>query len=506
MSLNSVLPSTEQTLGNLVKEVDLIGSTNFKETKINNITNNSKEVMTGSLFVAVSGFNTDGHKYITEAINQGAIAVIGERAVSIPQQIPYLQVVDARKALAQISSRFYGFPSQKLNLIGVTGTTGKTTTTMMIDHIINQLQEKTGLIGTLHTKIGDEYYSNPHQCTTPESTVLNQRLAQMEEKEINYVSMEVSSHSLKLNRVWGLDFDIAIFTNLSCDHLNFHQTLEDYYKSKEKLFSTLKEDKIAIYNSDDSYSKRIINNTSAINYTYGIKNNSDLSAEDIKINKQGIKFKLKVNNNLVTMNGKLIKPLSVEIRMPIIGYHNIYNTLAAFLSCLLLGFPLEKISSSLEKFTGVKRRMELIYDHDFSIIDDFAHNPSSLDSNFKTIERLDYNNLIIVNFLKGKRGIEANKQNAQTITTWANKLNLKEIITTRAEGEVIQKNKVLPAEEGAFVRIIAEEGIEITTTAKLDSALQLGLNKVEAGDLLLLLGGPGLNNGKKILNDFLCNS
>ncbi|MCK8827202.1 UDP-N-acetylmuramoyl-L-alanyl-D-glutamate--2,6-diaminopimelate ligase [Natroniella acetigena] len=503
MSLNSVLASTEQTLSDLIKDLQIINSTNFKESKINNITNNSKGVAPGSLFVAINGFNTDGHRYIMEAVSQGAITVIGEREVSIPQQIPYLQVEDARKALAELSGKFYGFPSQKLNLIGVTGTTGKTTTTMMIDHIINQLREKTGLIGTLHTKIGDKYYSNPNQCTTPESTVLNQRLARMEQEEINYVSMEVSSHSLKLNRVWGLDFDLAIFTNLSRDHLNFHQTLEDYYTSKEKLFTELKEDKIAICNSDDDYTERIIKNTSAISYTYGIKNSSDLSAADIKINKQGIKFKLKVNNNLVTMTGKLIKPISLEIKMPITGYHNIYNALAAFLACSLLGFPVEKIKSNLESFTGVRRRMELIYDQEFSIIDDFAHNPSSLNSNFKTIEKLDYNNLVIIHFLKGKRGIKANQHNAQIITTWANKLNLKEIITTRAEEEVIQKNKVLSAEEDAFTKIIAEEGIKITTTANLEPALQLGLNKIESGDLLLLLGGPGLNNGKKILNDLL---
>ncbi|GAB6098910.1 UDP-N-acetylmuramoyl-L-alanyl-D-glutamate--2,6-diaminopimelate ligase [Halanaerocella petrolearia] len=503
MLKNHNLQASSLPLSPLVDRLETESINNFRDYKVKQVTNNSKKVTEGALFVAIEGFKTDGHQYILEAIKQGAVAIVGEQEINLPKPIPYIKVKNSRQALAQLAAQFYNNPSQYMRLVGVTGTAGKTTTTAMLDAISNQVLDKTGLIGTLHTKVGQQTYSNPNQCTTPNALVLHRRLAQMKEKGISYTSMEVSSHALKLDRVWGLDFDIGIFTNLSQDHLNFHQTIEDYYQSKAKLFTNLKESGIAILNLDDDHTSRLIETIRANYYTYSINKQSQITADKINLTKQGITFRIKINQPLSTLNGRTIKPTTINIKLSTLGYHNVYNALAAFTAGLALGFKLNDIKQGLESFTGIKRRMELIYDQDFTIVDDFAHNPASLTANFKTIKDLDYDNLTIIHFLKGKRGVAANRLNAQLIADWKERLNLREIITTRADSEVISKNKVLTHEENAFTKIIKEADIKINNHKNLTPAIKLGLNKVNKNDLLLLVGGPGLDRGREIIKQEL---
>ncbi|WP_027340480.1 UDP-N-acetylmuramoyl-L-alanyl-D-glutamate--2,6-diaminopimelate ligase [Halonatronum saccharophilum] len=503
MWINPSLDQKSFYLSELLDTLETKKIINFHDFEIYNISNNSKEVREGSIFVAIKGFKTDGHKYIVEAIKRGATVIIGEEEIEVPKNITYIIVDDSRKALAQLALEFYDNPSQALRMIGVTGTVGKTTITAMVDAIINNIVGKTGLIGTLHTKIGDKYYFDPQKCTTPNSLLLNETLRLMKKEKIDYVSMEVSSHALKLDRVLGIDFDIAIFTNLSYDHMEFHKTIDDYYSSKEKLFVNLREDKYGVINIDSDYANSIIENTSATIYTYGINKDSDISAKNIVANKSGIEFDLVINNKILTNFTKIIEPNSIRIKLPLLGIHNIYNSLASILATLLLGFSLEDIKGGLEKFKGIKRRMELVYDGEFTVIDDFAHNPVGLEANFKTIKDFDYNNLYIVHFLKGQRGIEANKINADIIGDWADKLRIKELITTKCEDQVIEKNRVLAKEEESFLNTIMEKEIKTQSYTMLEPAIKETLSKVKKDDLLLLLGGPGLDKGADIVKEHI---
>lgn len=503
MPANYKLHQTNIQLAELIKDLSITYISNYRNYNIEQITNHSQKVKQQALFLAITGFKTDGHQYIREAINQGAVAIIGEKRHQVPPTIPYIQVTDSRRALAKLAAKFYNYPSQQLRLIGVTGTAGKTTTTAMIDSIANQVVSSTGMIGTLDTKIGTKYYSHPHKCTTPNALVLHKRLAQMKQQGIDYATLEVSSHALKLNRVQEINFDLGIFTNLSADHLKFHQTFTDYYNSKAQLFKNLNQDGIAILNLDDQSTPDLINEINANHFTYGINKLAHLTAHNIIATKQGLDFKITLTQPLTTLYGKTINPTTIKLQLSILGYHNIYNTLAAVAAGLVLGFDITTIKEGLKKFTGVKRRMEIIYDKDFTIIDDFAHNPASLTANFKTIEQLNYNRLIIVHFLKGNRGVQANQTNAQVITEWSNNLNLKEIITTKSQTKVKAKNKVLSAEEAAFTKIIKKENIKITNQKQLKPAIKLGLQKINQNDILLLLGGPGLDQGKKLIKQYL---
>jgi len=491
-------------LDELIRDLAIIEIDNFQNWEIDHVTDNSKNIKDNSLFVAIKGFNVDGHNYIDEAINRGAVAIIGEDKVEIDQNFTYIRVENSRKTLAELVNRIYNNPSQKLRIIGVTGTAGKTTTSAMIDHIIIKIVGKSGLIGTLYNKIGSKHLQAPNKCTTPDIITLNKFFAKMREAKVDYLAMEVSSHGLKLDRVWGVDYDVGIFTNLSYDHMEFHQTLKDYYQSKERLFRYLAEDKAAVFNLDDKYTSKLIEITKANIYTYGISNkDADITAEDIKLAEDGLEFRISINRDIISNLGKMVHPTAFRLKTPLLGYHNIYNILAAFTTALILGFSLIKVKTAIESFRGIKRRMEVIYKQDFTIIDDFAHNPASLIANFKTLKKFEYNNLIMLHFLKGKRGVQANRLNAQLISNWAKEINLTDLITTRAEDEVISKNKVLLEEEAIFTSVIRGNGINIENTDKLREAIKSALAKVKKNDLLLIVGGPGLDKAAELIREYL---
>ncbi len=272
------------------------------------------------------------------------------------------------------------------------------------------------------------------------------------------------------------------------------------------MFSNLNEDKVAVLNKDDDYYHKFEQSTSARVYSYAVHNQADVTGENITLSPKGIEFKLNINRTIVTQSGKVIKPQSICINLPLLGKQNIYNTLAAFLATAVLDFSLPDIKAGLESFSGVERRMELVSNNEVMVIDDFAHNPISLESNFKTLEKLDYNKLVIVHFLKGKRGIKANKLNAKLFFDWRDKIKLKKLITTKAKGEVIDKNKVLPEEEQAFNQQLEESEIELKNTEYLEEAVDEGLASVGPGDILLLLGGPGLDRAQKIIKEKLAKN
>ncbi len=494
-----------QSLDKLVENLNYKMVINYQNQHIENITNNTKKIKKQSLFVAINGFNHDGHQFIQEAIGNGANVIVGEKEIkllNIPSNITYIKVNSSRKAYAALNACYFNYPANNMKIIGITGSAGKTTTTFMLDSILSKQNKKTGLISTLYTKIGDNLYKNPNKCTTPKASFLQSKLAEMNKNNIQHVPMEVSSHSLKLNRVHGINYDLAIFTNLSYDHMNFHDNINDYFQSKAKLFDVLNKNGIGIVNIDDKYGKKIKKNNNC--YSYGLKsNNAIIKGKDLKIGRNKLKFIIDIKNKIKTLNNKIISPQKVEIVLPIIGYQNVYNGLAAFTTGLLLDIPLENIKQGLENFKGVNRRMEVIYDKEFMIIDDFAHNPISIETTFKSISHLNYNNLLIIHFLKGNRGIKANVINAKIFNKWKNKLRINKIITTKAQNNVSEKNKVLEKEKHSFTKHINKSEINYENFSQLKPAIEHALSITKSNDLLLLLGGPGLSNAKNIIHKIL---
>jgi UDP-N-acetylmuramoyl-L-alanyl-D-glutamate--2,6-diaminopimelate ligase len=274
-------------LKELIKGINLIDMKGSLDVEINGIAYDSRKVKNGSLFVCIEGFKVDGHNFIAAAIENGAKALLVQKEVSVPEDVTVVRVEDTRFALAATADVYYESPSRKFDLVGVTGTKGKTTTTYMIKSIFEAANRKVGLIGTIANCIGDEML--PAERTTPESYDLQALFSEMVEKNVNSVVMEVSSHALELHRVSCSDYDIGVFTNLSRDHLDFHETFENYLNAKIKLFSMCKK---ALINIDSPYGDRVKNAAKCQVYTFGIDREADIRALNVIKNPDSVEFDL----------------------------------------------------------------------------------------------------------------------------------------------------------------------------------------------------------------------
>ncbi|MCL2401928.1 MAG: UDP-N-acetylmuramoyl-L-alanyl-D-glutamate--2,6-diaminopimelate ligase [Oscillospiraceae bacterium] len=354
---------------------DLLGKVNIVNTEANmameihGISFDTRTLKAGELFVAIRGYQSDGHEYIQQAVEKGAICIICEQPPDIAT--PYILVENARKALAEVSAKWFDEPALKLKIIGVTGTNGKTTVTSLIKNVIEKCTGgAVGLIGTNAVMIGQK--ALPAERTTPESYEIQQLLAQMVDEGCEYVAMEVSSHALHLDRVHGIAFAVGVYTNLSQDHLDFHGTMENYAKAKAALFAI---SKAAAINIDDEYAQIMIDNAVCPVMTYAIDNgDADLVAKSIKLHAEKVDF-------CALTIGHLHR---VELNIP--GMISVYNALAAMSAALLLGFDIETVSMVMKTCGGVKGRAEIVpVPRDFTVMIDYAHTPDALENIIKTV-------------------------------------------------------------------------------------------------------------------------
>ncbi len=335
------------------------------ELDVLKITSNIEEVEAGSLFFAVKGFYFDGNDFIARAFEKGAVAVITENSLD-NTRFCIITVKNVRRALAYASNVFFDKPSEKLCIIGITGTNGKTTTSYMLAHILSQNGIKCGIIGTNGVVVGETY--RPLSNTTPDAVTIHSLFSEMVKNGITHVVMEVSSHALDQKRTWGIRFKVGIFTNLSMDHLDYHETMEKYAVSKLKLFE---QSDICVMNRDDCFSELFFNyrehDSSVV--TYSAHSDADYRAENIHVSCEGNKFDI--------VQVKSFTSVCVEQKMQ--GLFNVYNALAAFTAAVVLGVEVQQISLAISSFLGVKGRMENVpTGKEFSVIIDYAHTPDGL--------------------------------------------------------------------------------------------------------------------------------
>ncbi|MBH8603088.1 UDP-N-acetylmuramoyl-L-alanyl-D-glutamate--2,6-diaminopimelate ligase [Thermoactinomyces sp. CICC 10522] len=348
------------------------------DTEITGIQIDSRQVKPGDLFIALQGFNVDGHRFVEQAVANGAAALMVEKPVTAP--VPVIMVPDSRRAMAIVAAEFYRYPTEELKLIGITGTNGKTTTTYLIEQLLAGAGYKSGVIGTIQTKIGERVLAAKN--TTPEVVDLQKTFRMMRDEGCEYSVIEASSHALDQGRTRGCRFHIGVFTNLTQDHLDYHKTMEEYRQAKGLLFSQLgnhyasepADHACAVLNADDEatpYFKKI---TPAQVVTYGIENPADVRAENIRITQDGTTFTLK------SFRGE------AEISLKLIGKFNVYNALAAISVALIEGVSLEVIQSSLANIPGVNGRFEPVsLGQPYTVLVDYAHTPDSLENALTTI-------------------------------------------------------------------------------------------------------------------------
>lgn len=352
---------------------------------INGILIDSNKVRPGDIFVCIRGNNQDGHNFAYDAYKKGANVIICDHYL---ENIKSVQVVvkDTQQALIEVSNAFYNYPSQQLKVLGVTGTNGKTTVSHILEYILEQNGEKCGLIGTLGYKTNFEDCYHPTDNTTPQANELQSILNQIRLYGSKYCVFEASSHSIEQNRIGGIDIELAIFTNLTQDHLDYHITMHNYFESKAKLFKNLKKGKYAVINADDKYAKDFISVIQeGVNIiTYGIENEkARIKACDIEFYDDYIEYKLKVDKSLL----KNDENNEIDLKIKLSGLFNVYNSLCAISGAISLGIDLITIKERIEKVSPVRGRFEIVNTNPLVIVD-YAHTPDGLKNVLKAAKAL----------------------------------------------------------------------------------------------------------------------
>ena len=377
-----------KTLGQLAAlaaGAEIIGN---QDLEIKDIEHDSRKVTAGALFVCMEGVHVDGHKFIPQAREKGAVAIITEREMEAPEGMAVLRVPDLKQALHAIVPYFHDYPARSMRVIGITGTNGKTSISYMLRAMLRRMGCRVGLIGTIQIMIEDEVL--PIHNTTPDVVDLQRTLAMMRDANMDYVVMEVSSHALDQNRVAGVEFDTAVFTNLTQDHLDYHKTLENYKKAKTILFDLVarpgvKNGKTAVVNIDDAAGQDMLSAAKCRHMTYAIHQEAVLKAENIQVLAGGAEFDIKVGDSRL--------PLKLQIT----GIFNVYNVLAAVGAAMAEGVPAPVIKACMEEFTSVPGRFELVRGgQDFAVIVDYAHTPDGLENILHTARQIAKKRIITV--------------------------------------------------------------------------------------------------------------
>ena len=356
-------------LKELLAPLDVLELHADPELDITGISYDSRTTQPGELFVAVTGFAADGHKFIPKAVERGAAAILCERAPEA--DVPYVMVASTRRALALVSAAWFGHPADRMTMIGVTGTNGKTTSTYLLKHILEQtLGAKVGLVGTIQNMIGEEVLET--ERTTPESYELQKLFAEMYAAGCTHVIMEVSSHALTLDRVAGVHFAVSFFTNLTEDHLDFHKDMEDYCNAKGKLFRMCD---VGCVNADDAWMPRLVRGASCRLMTYSAKAAADLTAEHVVLCSDRVEFD-------AVSGGE-----RAHVRLGIPGGFTVYNALGVIQAAQALDLPLGKIAEALSTAKGVKGRAEVVPTpgKEYTVLIDYSHTPDSLENILTTV-------------------------------------------------------------------------------------------------------------------------
>ncbi len=449
-------------LSKLVQGMDIVDIRG--NTDINGIAYDSRKVRQGSLFVCIDGTITDGHKYIPSAIENGAVALLTQKKMKLPEEIAYAQIKDTRFGLAYVSDKYYGHPSGKFKLVGITGTKGKTTITYMLKSVLDKAGQKTGLVGTVEKLIGNRVIYM--ERTTPESYDLQSLFSEMVENKVDTAVMEVSSQGLKLHRVACCDFDIGIFNNITRAHIGpgEHTSFEDYLDSKIKLFKTCRK---GLVNIDSNYSREVLDKAKCDVLTYGINNNADIKALNIA----------KYSNKVVFDLDSPWYNETIEVGVP--GNFSVYNSLAAIGACGLLGISSQYLKKGLER-VDVKGRVEAVRTgRDFTVIIDYAHSPDSLKNILETTRDFASGRVVCLFGCGGDRDRMMRPM-------------MGKISGELSDVTIITSDNPRTEEPAAIVRDI-EEGIkktngEYVTIVNRKEAIEYALRNAKKGDVVILAG------------------
>lgn len=442
------------------------------------LANDSRHVKPGTIFIAIKGYEKDGHDYIVPACKAGAVAVVAQRftpGLTVPQII----VPNSRQFQARLAAEFFCHPSRQLTLAGITGTNGKTSSTFMLEAIFKARGYSTGLIGTLYNKVGEEIL--PTINTSPDSILCQRLLRDMVNKGVSHAAMEVSSHAMVMNRVDSISFALGAITNFSPDHLDLHKNIAEYARAKKSFFQMLPPSSWAIVNLDDPNCREIAADIPPPRLTYSL---NDPAANAVIVSTAPAS-----RGNLVSVRVSLPnqgpQKLSFPFRPP--GKHNLANALLTITAALALGIEAEAVEMGLSRYRGIFRRLEVIYRDEYTVIDDAAHNPSNIDAVLRAVTEQEPEGIAAVYAIRGNRGVEINAAIARTLASWAKVIPFSPLIITSCTDTASPQDRVLPEEETIFRATLANiEGVCFIPS--LQQAVSMAVEETKPGMTLLLMG------------------
>lgn len=438
------------------------------EGEAKGVTNNTKNCGVSDVFVAIKGFRLDGNSFVSQAVAQGAIAIVSEEKCPDNFSIPWFQVSDAREALAKVAAEIYDNPSRKLKLVGITGTNGKTTTTTVTDAIFCQAYGLSAMITTICNRIGNEVVSA--ERTTPEASDTQKMLSKAIEVGCKSATMEVSSQAIDLKRANDLQFAAVVFTNLTQDHLDYHQNMENYFAAKCKLFDgTLDSSKAtAIINIDDPYGQRLMGIFTGKQLTYGLDQKADICALDFELSLQGIKASIKTPSGLLKLNSHLV------------GKPHVYNIMAAVATAISLDISLDQIKLAIESLPSVNGRFDRVAcDRDFAVVVDYAHTDDALSKVLETARQVSKGRVICLFGCGGDRDRTKRPLMGKAAAQGSDVV----IITSDNPRSEDPEQTILDAEVG-----VKELGTPYFKIADRREAISFAIKQAKAGDIVLLTG------------------
>ncbi|WP_028782684.1 UDP-N-acetylmuramoyl-L-alanyl-D-glutamate--2,6-diaminopimelate ligase [Thalassobacillus devorans] len=440
----------------------------LKDIEITGVEMDSRNVKEGDLFICLPGDHFDGHDFASQAVKQGAAALICERPLDV--SIPYIVVPDTNRAMGSIANTFYQYPTTSMQLIGITGTNGKTSVSYLLEEIFQMNRHQTGLIGTIQMKINESVY--PVRNTTPDSLFLQKSFQEMKERNVDTAIMEVSSHALDKGRVHGCDFDVAVFTNLSQDHLDYHGNMDEYLHAKSLLFAQLgntfnpENPKFAIINADDPAADVMIRSTAQPVLSYGIQKEAAIMADHLHLHEKGTTFTLTTPEGGITINSSLM------------GKFNVYNMLAAAGAAIASGVELDVIKQALESTKGVRGRFEPVEEgQSFGIVIDYAHTPDSLHNVLQTMQEFCRGKVRVVVGCGGDRDRTKRPLMADVAMEFGDHAIFTSDNPRTESPEQILDDMVEHLEAGGYDRIVDRK-----------EAIRFALEQAQPGDMVLIAG------------------
>lgn len=459
-----------KTLKDLLTVLDSYDIKGKDNIGIDGVTDDSREVDNNYLFICLSGYNSSGYDFVKDAVKKGAKALLVDRDVETGKDVSVIKVPDVKIAMHKLVPFFYNYPAQKMKLFGITGTNGKTTVSYMLRSIAQAAEKRTGVIGTIDTVIGNSVFTSKN--TTPDVPLLQKILSTMQKDGEEYVFMEVSSHALALDRIAGCEFDVAVLTNITQDHLDFHKTFEAYVEAKSLLFKNLSSNKkkinpVAVINADDKNAQAVLDVTYVPVMTYGMQEGSDIYPFKMDIRAKGMDI------SLHTPQG------DVDLSLLTTGHFNVYNVMAAVGAALADGMALDVIKKGLDGFKGVSGRFELVESgQPFTVIVDYAHTPDGLENLIESARKITGRKLITVFGCGGNRDKGKRPVMGQIATALSDKV----FVTSDNPRKEVPESIIEDIMQG----IDKKEICECITDRK--TAIHEALSLAQAGDVVVIAG------------------